>query len=62
MKDREFLIWLHERLVEVHGEVPEVDYMHKLRAIIRDTRPLKATPNQGTGNNMADLLKLMAED
>jgi len=34
MSDREFLMWLHERLTEVHGESELMDYMHKLRAII----------------------------
>ncbi len=36
MKDREFLIWLHERLVKVHCESKYVDYMHRLREVIHD--------------------------
>lgn len=35
MRDREFLQWIHGRLENVHGTSPNVDYMHKLRAIIR---------------------------
>ncbi len=38
MEDREFLMWLHSRLTAVHGEEETVDYMHKLRAIIRATK------------------------
>ena len=34
MKDRDFLLWLHERLVKVHGESPYYDYMHRFREII----------------------------
>lgn len=37
--DREFLIWLHQRLVKVHGERPFVGYMHRLRDIIHFTPP-----------------------
>lgn len=40
MKDKKFLCWLHERLREVHGVSRDVDYMHKLRAIIYNT-PIK---------------------
>lgn len=39
MKDREFLIWLHERLEYIHGESPLVDYMRKLRGIIMSVQP-----------------------
>lgn len=45
MKDKEFLLWIHNRLVEVHGENPYFDYMHKLRAIINNTDHEKFTPN-----------------
>jgi hypothetical protein len=37
MTDRDFLIWLHQRLVKVHGESKYVDYMHFLRDIIYAT-------------------------
>ena len=45
MKNREFLMWLHERLVHVHGENEMYDYMHKLRTIIADTPAWKETQN-----------------
>jgi len=48
MKDRDFLIWIHERLKTVHGERPWVDYMHKLRAVIGSIPPEQETPNDGT--------------
>ncbi len=44
MTDRECLIWIHQRLVKVHGESKFVDYMHRLREVIyaipkdKDTR------------------------
>ena len=45
MKDRDFLIWLHERLHEVYGEDKGCDYMSKLRSIINATNPDTVTPN-----------------
>lgn len=54
MTDREFLMWLHERLVSVHGEDACFDYMYKLRAIIKATPADRTTPNIGTENSLAD--------
>jgi len=51
MSDRDFLMWLHERLVHVHGEDRLKDYMHKLRCIIVATPPDRVTPNDGRGGN-----------
>ncbi len=57
MTDREFLMWLHERLEHVHSESPLVDYMHRLRAIIVSTPKGASVPNKGEGrNNLAALL------
>ena len=55
MKDQEFLMWLHSRLTEVHGESPIVDYMHKLRAIIKFTPPQRESPNSASSNSLHDL-------
>lgn len=57
MYDRAFLMWLHNRLEHVHGEDPRVDYMHKLRAIIKATEPEKLTPNVCTSNSLEALLE-----
>jgi len=57
MNDREFLMWLHERLTEVHGEDPLYDYMHKLRAIILNTPKEQNTPTGYGGNSLAELKK-----
>ena len=62
MNDRDFLIWLHARLTDVHGENPHMDYMHKLRAIIKATPADQLTPNAGTSNNLAALLEGMANN
>jgi hypothetical protein len=58
MTDREFLIWIHQRLINIHGEDPLVDYMGKLRCIIAKTPGNKTTPNDGAGgNNIEDLMR-----
>lgn len=35
--DRNFLMWVHERLEKVYGQSELIDYMHRLRAIIEHT-------------------------
>ncbi len=45
MKDKEFLLWIHQRLNQVHGENKNADYMWKLRAIIANTSEDQVTPN-----------------
>lgn len=62
MKDREFLVWLHSRLENVHNESPHCYYMHKLRAIIRNTPPDKYTPNMNSCNNLEDLMSEINND
>ena len=52
MQDRDFLIWIHERLEHVHNENPLMDYIHKLRAIISITNPNQCTPNTGKFNGI----------
>lgn len=45
MRDRAFLEWLAQRLVNVYGESPDVDYVTKLQSIAEATDPDKVTPN-----------------
>jgi len=45
MTDKQFLWWIHERLVNVHGESELFDYMHHLRHIIFDMPSDKETPD-----------------
>ena len=47
MPDKEFLIWLRKRLIFVYGESPNVDFIHKLTAIINATAPDVVTSNCG---------------
>lgn len=60
MKDREFLTWIHKRLEKVHGESPNVDYMHKLRAIIRATPLDQETPNISSEPKSVDSPPMLA--
>lgn len=55
MKDREFLAWIHYRLERVHGEDPYVDYMHRLRSIIRGIPTDQHTPNIAVLDGSVDL-------
>jgi hypothetical protein len=43
--DTGFLQWIHDRMRFVHGENENVDYMHKLRAIIASVPVSRDTPN-----------------
>ena len=45
MDDKSFLKWIHNRLVNQHGENEHYDYMCKLRSIIAVTDNEKYTPN-----------------
>jgi len=55
MKDKDFLIWLYQRLVYVHSENPLMDYMYKLRAIIQAIPSEQETPNVSLLNNIKDI-------
>jgi len=57
MKDVDFLIWIHERLENVHGENPYTDYMNKLRSIIAAMPQNQYTPNVTTFNGVGELVK-----
>lgn len=45
MYDKEFLIWLHQRLYHLHGDNPNADFMGKLRSIIKSIPGDQLTPN-----------------
>lgn len=45
MKDKDFLIWIHNRIKNVYGESPNVDFLYKLRAVIREVPKEKETPS-----------------
>jgi hypothetical protein len=62
MKDKDFLIWIHNRLTDIHHESPALDYMRKLRAIIQATPDDQETPDIGAGNNIKELLEEMSKD
>ena len=47
MSDKEFLKSIYLRMKCMHGENPNVDYMHKLASIINATDKNIDTPNTG---------------
>ena len=55
MKNRDFLIWVHERLHHQHGDSELVDFMHTLRRIIRTTDPECGTTGIKSCNSMDEL-------
>ena len=54
MNDKEFLLWIHQRLNQVHGENKNADYMWKLRAIIANTPENQITPNVMVSLNISE--------
>lgn len=55
MTDREFLMWLHERITEVYGESSIIDFMHKFRDIITSIPENQKTRNSVALNSLDDL-------
>jgi hypothetical protein len=53
--DREFLLWLHDRMVHVHKESELFGYMHRLRSIIAATP--KERYSWGPSMNSMEALK-----
>jgi hypothetical protein len=51
--DSAFLQWVHDRMRFVHGENENVDYMHKLRAIIASVPGDRKTPNVASAAQQA---------
>lgn len=45
MTDKQFLTWIHERLVHEHNENRNMDYMWKLRSIIEALEDDQTTAN-----------------
>lgn len=37
MKDKQFLTWLHSRIVHQYGENPNMDFVQKLKRIAEST-------------------------
>jgi len=62
MKDRDLLIWIHERLEHVHKENPLIDYMHKLRAVISSIDPTIETLVFGGCNSLEKLKEKLKEE
>jgi hypothetical protein len=56
MLDRDFLIWIYERLEHVHGESPMNDYMRKLSAVIKATDKKQLSPNVVNSNGLQELV------
>ena len=63
MKDKQFLKWIHARLVD-HGENPNFDYMHKLRVIIEsiDENQVSSNVAMCNGTNYAELAAELDKD
>ena len=62
MIDRDYLIWLHERMEHVYKEDRCLDFMRKLRCIISEYPAGKNTPNDTRGLDSMEMLKDLLED
>lgn len=62
MLDREYLIWIHERLEYVYHENPLSDYMHKLRGIIlRIPKNQESQPSCNSLEQLKEKLEIVDE-
>ncbi len=52
--DKEHLQWIFDRLVNVHKENPNYDYMNRLKKIIETTRPVNV--------DLADVIPSACDD
>jgi hypothetical protein len=48
MKDKDFLYWLADRLVNVYGESPNIDFVSKLVSVAESMSQKRHTPNTKT--------------
>jgi hypothetical protein len=46
MSDKDFLLWLAERLIMVYGENENIDFVTKLQAIAKALPVDQVTPNK----------------
>lgn len=60
MRDKLFLIWLHNRLEQTHGESKHTDYMNKLRSIIDQVDNAQFTTNS-CSKTIGDILSEVNE-
>ena len=56
MNDKQFLTWIHERLIHEHNENRNMDYMWKLRAIIESMSEDQETPNTTTASYLEGMV------
>ena len=59
--DREILIWVHQRLVKVHGESKFKDYMHALRDVIYGLPNDKRSRGEFVNGNSTEVLHEIEE-
>ena len=60
MKDKDFLIWIHERLLNVYNEPFEIDYMNKLRIVIDKLDSNQYSPNTGLSADRWEVIKTLS--
>lgn len=59
MRDRDFLMWLHNRLVNIHKDSEHADHMYKLREIIAHIPADQATPNMCSFTSIDSLRRFL---
>jgi hypothetical protein len=56
MTDQQILIWIHQRLVKVHGEDVNVDYMHRFREAISQAQGSSTLYTLGNSQAVLDYI------
>lgn len=54
MTDKQFLVWLHNRIINVYEEETNMDFMYKFRGIITDYPKDKVTTNTTTNKSFQE--------
>jgi hypothetical protein len=60
-KDVKHLQWLYDRMVNVHGENKDYDYMIKFKEIIKQQKKYTFIPNSKTSRTQSDMVDMIID-
>jgi len=60
-KDIKHLQWIYDRMVNVHGENENYDYMIKFKEIIEQQKKYTLIPNSKTSRTQSDMVDMIID-